>query len=178
MIVHLNQILDNLSFGVSSDLFEKNLDDLGHALGLHSSRPEKEIGNGPDNLWSIKGKLYWILSCKNMVDSRRTTISKSEIGQISNDIAWFRKNYDNCDGKPIFIHHASKLDGIANIDNPVWVMNANCLDKLKKNIVNFYNSFQQVSLDRITPVMVTNYLLKTSLDIPSFNKYIIRVTEN
>lgn len=121
MIVHLNHILQSLYFGASSDLFESSLNELGQALGFSSQRPEKEIGKGPDNLWRIKNGSYWILSCKNETLSDQTIISKSDVGQISNDIAWFSQNCDG-EGKPIFIHPGTKLDQSANIDCAVWVM--------------------------------------------------------
>jgi hypothetical protein len=51
VILSVNSILDNLSFGQPADLFERALDDLGEMLGFVCQRPDKSIGKGPDNLW-------------------------------------------------------------------------------------------------------------------------------
>jgi len=163
MIVHLNNILQSLYFGASSELFESNLQELGQALGFHSQRPEKESGKGPDNLWRIKNKSYWILSCKNETQLDQTIISKSDAGQISNDIAWFKINYDG-EGHPIFVHPGSKLDQIATIDCPVWVIGDDCLKKIKTNILNFFNSFRSIQKDRITSTIVAQNLKTHHLD--------------
>ncbi|OKH53900.1 hypothetical protein NIES2101_09125 [Calothrix sp. HK-06] len=43
LIMTLNSILENLSFGQPSDNFEKALQDLGVALGFLSQRPDREF---------------------------------------------------------------------------------------------------------------------------------------
>lgn len=44
-------VLDNLSFGRASNLFEEALREVGEMLGFKSQRPDNEYKVGPDNLW-------------------------------------------------------------------------------------------------------------------------------
>lgn len=48
---HIEDILTNLTFGVTADRFEQALQSLAGALGFESDRPDKEWKEGPDNLW-------------------------------------------------------------------------------------------------------------------------------
>ena len=175
MILRLHEILGSVSFGTPSDTFETNLQELGEALGFYSQRPEREVGKGPDNLWRIKKRSYWILSCKNETHPGQEYISKADVGQILSDIAWFNLN---CDGesRPIFIHPGSKLDQSAAIDCPVWVIGENNLNKFKSNILNFFNEFQNVPRDRLTQVIITETLKNHHLDVDDLLKnYATRV---
>ena len=116
MVVDLRSILDNVSFNTPSESFEDGIEKLGKVLGFASHRPEKESGSGPDNLWNIIGRSFWIISCKNMVLDSRDSIHKKEVGQLNNDIAWFKQNYEDCEGKPIFIHPAKTLESNAYLN--------------------------------------------------------------
>lgn len=176
MIVHLNSILEKIVHGVRSGLFEEGVQEMGMALGFGSQRPEKELKAGPDNLWHIKGKSYWIISCKNNVAAGRTDVSKGEIGQLLTDIAWFNSTYDGADGKPIIIHPASKFASDANSDEPIWAITDASMAKLKRNILYFYNSFQAISHDRITTELIKAKLKEHQLEVEDLNGYLTRVT--
>lgn len=54
LMLDINNILSNLSFGVQAESFERALKNLGDMLGFASQRPDKEIRKGPDNLM-----VYW-----------------------------------------------------------------------------------------------------------------------
>ena len=164
MIISLSRVLESLSFGVDSELFEKNLNELGRILGLKCSRPEYEGQNGPDNLWCIRNKYFWVISCKNEVRSDRSYISKSDVGQMSSDVAWFKQNYEGeGEPKPVFIHRATKLDTNVAISYPLWVITESSLNELKRNILNFYNSFRDFPRDRMTTSLISQNLKKSSL---------------
>lgn len=177
MIVHLNSILEKIVSGVRAGLFEEGIQELGMALGFGSQRPEKESKAGPDNLWHMKGKNYWIISCKNNVAAGRTDISKGEIGQLLTDIAWFNSTYDEADGKPIIIHPASKFASDANADEAIWAITDPSMTKLKRNVLYFYNSFQAVPHDRITTELIKVKLKESRLETDDLNEYLTRVTK-
>lgn len=179
MIVRLGSIMEDLSFGVPANLFEEGMKELGRVLGFSSQRPDKEIGNGPDNLWGIRNKYYWIISCKNMVEKGRTGISKAEVGQLTGDIAWFNENYSDCEGKPVFIHRVSKLDDNVSMEELPWVITEERLQKLKNSVINFYNSFQMVPRDRISSELIRSKLKDSGLDTDDFPKeHLQRVTKD
>ncbi|MGI0017004.1 MAG: hypothetical protein ACREBU_26575, partial [Nitrososphaera sp.] len=142
------------------------------------SRTKKEWGSGPDNLWHVKGKEYWIISCKNMVLSGRSGISKSEVGQLSNDIAWVQEKLRGFRRQTGLHSSGSSLESDAFMDEAAWVITEPFLLKLKNNIINFFNSFQLISRDRITSEIVKQKLKDAHLDSDELaREYLQRISE-
>ena len=178
LIINVISILDKITFKISSDLFEEGIDELGEILGFSKQRPEKVTGTGPDNLWHIRGKEYWIIECKNMVTANRG-ISKSEAGQLSTSIAWFKQNYEDSSCRPIFIHKAMVLEKDAFITDPVWVIQPEKLENLKSEINNFYNSLKEYSFDTLSLEIINRKLKQNHLDVEDLrNNYLTRVTDD
>lgn len=176
LIIKLSVILDSVSFTSQSDSFEDGIEKLGTLLGFASHRPEKTSRTGPDNMWHISGKQYWIISCKNMVKMDRNVIHKKESSQLNTDIAWFNENYADCKPIPILIHPANTLDSDAFLNEPSYAITKEKLDSLKKNVINFYNSFQTIQFDRLSTNIVTQKLAESNLDIYSLSKnYLERI---
>lgn len=177
LLVKLFVILDGASFTSQSNTFEDAIKQIGELLGYGSDRPEKTTGTGPDNLWHISGKQFWIISCKNRVKMDRNVIHKKEASQLNTDIAWFKETYDGCKGIPVMIHPTNILDSSAFLTETSYAITKGKLDLLKKNIVNFYNSFQTISLNEIPPNFVKEKLREYHLDNYSLTKnYLERIT--
>lgn len=62
--LYINEVIENLSFGIAAEKFESALKNLGEILGYVSQRPDKEIRKGPDNLWCVSNKNMYFLSVK------------------------------------------------------------------------------------------------------------------
>ena len=168
LILNVSAILDDVSFGVPADSFEHGIEQLGKILGFASHRPEKVSGRGPDNLWNIEGKQYWLISCKNMVIN--DFISKTEVGQLSSDIGWFSKEYSGCVAKPLLIHPSFTLNSDAFLDTQSYVITPQKLNILKQNVTTFYRSLANIPQDELSTNIVTQNLAKTHLDIFNINK--------
>ena len=93
LLVEVDAIAANLRFGVNADSFEAAFDALGKAMGFVTQRPDKEMRQGPDNLWALKDNHYLLVECKNQVDANRKEINKQETGQMNNSCAWFKQHY-------------------------------------------------------------------------------------
>ncbi|EJF8966521.1 DEAD/DEAH box helicase, partial [Escherichia coli] len=93
LMIDIDGVLENLSYGVHSEKFEKALDDLGGMIGFVCQRPDKEIRKGPDNLWADVDNQYIMFECKNEVDEDRKEINKDEAGQMNNHCGWFDDFY-------------------------------------------------------------------------------------
>lgn len=158
LIVKVNDIMEKVAFGTPSDLFEDGILQLGEILGFLSDRPEKKTGEGPDNLWQLPGNRYYIIECKDMVDRSRTTISKGEAGQMNTSIAWFNSTYEGFESSPIFIHPAGILDKGAYLTQPSWVLQPSELEKLKNNVLGFYNSLKGLSFEGLSSTDITGRL--------------------
>lgn len=165
LTVKLVSILDTLSFNTPSNSFEEGIKDLGIILGFQSQRPEKTDDKGPDNLWQISGKQFWLISCKSMVKMDRPVIHKHEVGQLNTDIAWFKSQYEGCTAIPIFIHPAKTLDSDAFLTDTSYVITKETLDLLKRKVSNFYNSLKKIPIEDISNEIVYQKLREAHLDL-------------
>lgn len=170
LIFKMINILDSLTFCTTSESFEDGIKQLGLILGFPSQRPEKISGKGPDNLWNITGKQYWIISCKNMINIDRNFISKHEVGQLRNDIAWFSHEYSEFVAKPVFIHPSNTLRFDAFLDTKSYVITPQKLETLKQNTKKFYTSLMSIGKDKITPDIIKQKLSESHLDIFHMNQ--------
>ena len=175
VILEVRGIMDNLLWGSPSDSFEQGIYELGKTLGFISERPEKKTGKGPDNLWDIHGKTYWIIECKNQVRGSRTKISKTEAGQLNNSIGWFKEYYEAEEGRPVIIHPAKELASDAYVTESFWVIMKDDLKRLRDNTIRFYNSFIGTPFDSLSLETVTQKLKEHSLDTDNLvKKYLQR----
>ena len=140
--IFVGELLSRLVFGIQSDIFEKAIGELGTILGFNTQRPDKQIGAGPDNLWALQDNQYMLIECKNEVSSERSSIFKSETGQINNSIAWFRQKYNGVTVKCLMIHPSKTLGQGAGFNENVDIMREKELKKLKQNVRTFCNEFK------------------------------------
>lgn len=84
LILQVDDMLENLSYGVRAEKFEQAMDYAGKILGFDCQRPDKMIRKGPDNLWKIGHDKYIMIECKSEVKDSRQYIYKSEVGQMEN----------------------------------------------------------------------------------------------
>lgn len=150
--VAIFDILERLSFGVTSDRFESALHELGKALGFNCERPDKEWKQGPDNLWALRDGLYLIIECKNEVLQSRDEINKSETGQMNTAIAWFEHNYPSISHKNLMVIPTSRVSKAAGFNQPVGIMRHKELGKLRSSIKSFFKGFQRMDLKSLNPV--------------------------
>ncbi len=173
MIVDLNNTLDILAFGVQADLFEEAFDNLGNILGFQSQRPEKKFKKGPDVLWNISLKEFWIIECKNEVKLSRDYISKSECGQVSNSIGWYKENYSEDSGLPIIIHPSCEFNEDAYIHDSIYCLDKEGLNTFKDRISNFYNSFKDIPFNKISKEHINKKLVEYSLEVSEIKTEIL-----
>lgn len=164
MLLETNRVIDTLRQSTPSNSFEQGICELGEMLGFVSDRPEQKTGEGPDNLWNIRGKRYWFIECKNRVKSSRSTISKKEAGQLSNSIGWFKEYYGTEDGLPILIHPSKKLASGAFIMVPFWVMTRDNLKKFRNNTRQFFTSISTTPFDSLSEQIISQKLKEHNLD--------------
>lgn len=163
LIIEVESILENLTFGGSTNIFEDGIDNLGKILGFSTERPEMERSCGPDNLWQIDDAHYWIIECKSGVTSDRG-ISKSEAGQIDTSIGWFEKSCEGCDNIPIIIHPSNRFMADAFSTKQLYTLQPENLEILKSNVRNFYKSFSRIPFATITPEIIKQKIKEYLLD--------------
>lgn len=172
LIMEVDTVLNNLVFESTSEVFEKSVEDLGKILGYESIRPDKENNEGPDNLWKIDNQQFLAIECKNRVDPNRSYIIRSEAGQMGIYINWFKQNY-NSNGKYVMVYPKQKmLDKGVFFDEEVSVLRSGMLNKLKKQVGEFYKEFRKDNFNSLSSEIINKRLeLHGLLDNNILNDY-------
>lgn len=173
MALEIDNILQNLEFGVTADKFEESMNTLGEILGFGCSRPDKEYKEGPDNLWKIDNNSYLLFECKNNVKLERDKVGKSETGQMNNSCAWFENNVTSSRVKNIMIINTRLVDSAAGFNKEVFVMKKGKLKKLVNNTKNFFKELYVFNLHDINDKSIQTLLQTHKLDTNYFfdNEY-------
>lgn len=168
LMLSVNNITDELVFGMPSEKFESSLQELGLALGLLSQRPDKEFKKGPDNLWCINDN-YVMFECKSEVLDTRSEINKHEASQMNSHCGWFEESYQDKKVKRILIIPTKNLSYHANFTHSVEIMRKNRLKKLRINFQGFFREFKNYEINDLTDDKINDFLLAHSLDINSLS---------
>lgn len=128
--------------------FESAVQELGRLLGFGSQRPEKLHQNGgPDNLWAVGGLHYFVIECKNGVESPNKEVTKTYCNQLLGAVQWFKSHYsDDCTITPILIHPSRKFSADASASQEMRVIDAASLDSLKAAVKGFAQAVTQGGL--------------------------------
>nr|WP_223159901.1 helicase C-terminal domain-containing protein [Leucobacter sp. cx-169] len=134
MRVEVEGILDRLQFDpTATEEFEEAVLELGLFLGLGSQRPERELGQGPDNLWAIDSGQFWVIEIKSGAVSE--FISKRDAGQLGEAMQWFGGKYPaDQAATPVMIHRERKLHKTASGPSEMRVLNARGLGELTTDV--------------------------------------------
>jgi hypothetical protein len=143
IVVWAHELLDRLVFDPErTDQFEQAIKELGEALGFGSSRPEKETGKGPDNLWALGDSSYAIIEAKTGAVS--PDISKSDCNQLLGSISWFKSQYPEFVGDPVMVHHSTTFSDQASPGESVRVLDKVGLGSLKAAFEKFCEAISPI----------------------------------
>jgi hypothetical protein len=109
MRVAVEAMLEKLKFDpLATDDFEEGWLELGNFLGLGSQRPERQLGQGPDNLWALGAGRYWVMEAKSGATS--DFVAKKDVAQLSQSMLWFGNKYaPDQSALPVMIHPERRL---------------------------------------------------------------------
>lgn len=150
LMLAVDEMLGRLCFGMKADTFERTLNELADVLGFASERPDKEWGEGPDNLWCIRDGEFLVIECKSEVELDRADIHKTETEQMNRAIAWFKKYYSGSSVKNILIIPPKKLTSAASFLDDVYVMRDAELQKFKNNVRKFFLGLTSYDLQNLS----------------------------
>ncbi|MCM3006713.1 DEAD/DEAH box helicase family protein [Priestia koreensis] len=177
MVLHINTILESLSFSPeSSAQFEKAFYDIGICLGFEAQRPEKEFGVGSDVLWNIYEDEFLVIEAKNEVKITRDEIYKSETEQISNSMNWFGAEYPDKFGMPVLIHPSHKLHREAFAPDNTVVLNEYNLRAMVNNIRGLFAKLAERKTSDWGPTEISAELRNYKLDRTNVKNYFISVS--
>lgn len=137
LLLRFHAMLDDLQPDPdNTSRFERGWHELGHFLGFESQMPERELGNGPDVLWSIGGLRYFVTECKS--GATTDMISRSDCVQLSGSIDWFLESYDKtCTPIPLLLHRTKHLHGKATAREGTQVITFEKLASLRASVRKF-----------------------------------------
>ena len=164
LMMRVHAILGDLRFGVEADTFEQAFDDLGQALGFAAERPDKEWGQGPDNLWCLKSDQYLLVECKNQVKGDREEIAKAETGQMNNSFAWFTEKYPGANVVCVMVVPTKKVGQAAGFNMDVTVIRESNLKKLGRNVQKFFQEFSAADFMDLDQKTVQRWLTAHDLE--------------
>jgi replicative superfamily II helicase len=170
LMMDVNDILESLSFGQPSEKFEKALQDLGHAMGFLSQRPDKEFKKGSDNLWCVSTDEYFMFECKSEVDDSRSEISKTETGQMNNHCAWFEQEYKTDKVKRILIIPTKNVSKQGGFTHEVEIMRKGKLRSLRDVVKSFFKELKDYSLAEVSDSKMQELIVFHKLDVESLKK--------
>lgn len=124
---------------------EESLRVLGQYMGLHSSRPDKELGTGPDVLWHSPGQPVLCIEVKTNKD-KTSTYQKKDMGQLSDHVQWVKDNIYTEDIIPIFVGPISKAAQNANPPKNFRVVSLEQFHQLAKRLTTALRDIANAAL--------------------------------
>lgn len=165
LIIQLDNIMENLSFGMQTQKFEEAMNELGQILGFVCHRPDNMISKGPDNLWCVQQNDYIMFECKSGVKDDRTEISKKEAGQMAEHVIWFEDEYKDANVTKILVISTKNLSYEADLASDIKIMRKSRLNTLKKNVKGFIKEIQKYKLNDINDEKLQELIDLYKLDI-------------
>lgn len=108
LIAQFDALRARLTFDSTASEFELAIQEFGVFLGAESRRPEKEDGEGPDNLWAWT-ELSIVAEAKN--EAGYAAIPKKDAEQLLHSVQWFKdKNLAPHDPVPLFFGPSQTYD--------------------------------------------------------------------
>lgn len=163
----VDSILNDFTFGVEAEKFERALADIGTLLGFISQRPDKEFRKGPDNLWCGVDSKYFLFECKSEVDDSREEINKYEAGQMNSHCGWFESEYGENPVKRILIIPTKNLSYHGNFTHDVQIMRKGKLRNFKNNIKSFIKEFKPYKLVELSDEKIQQFIEANKLSMDS-----------
>lgn len=107
-IARVDEIAAKLSFAMPADVVEQGLVELGEALGATASRPEKQTGRGPDDLWLFDD----VGLCIEAKSEKTAPIYKTDAAQLALSIEWSKELVDMPEKGivPVFVTNTTVAD--------------------------------------------------------------------
>jgi hypothetical protein len=137
-VAEVKSALDDLKFGVGHTIFEGAVELVGNVIGALSTRPERDEGQGPDNLWRWKDANL-VIECKSRSDAE--SISKRYLGQIRMSTDWFEREFPGAPVTPVMVIDTKEAD--ADAEERLRVITSDGLKELRTRVLSFVQSLSK-----------------------------------
>lgn len=136
-LLKIQQVRNNINFNnTNSNIIEEGLKYLGGLIGLESSRPESEIGKGPDLVWLWDNNCYVIEVKHNNINK----LHKKDSAQLHDSLTWAKDYYPMYNTIPVTItkDNIMQADHDAHYHKDTLLIKESNINDLIRNIENFY----------------------------------------
>ncbi len=135
-IANIQDLKTRLSYDASPANVEQALCDLAPLIGALGSRPEKEYGEGPDDLW-LWSEESLVIEAKNQ---NQESLHKRDAGQLVLSIEWFKKHFPiRKDPIPIIVAKVAVSDRHSGFPNNTRVITQDKMGVFLNTLEQFYN---------------------------------------
>jgi hypothetical protein len=150
-IAAIEDLRGRLSYDLSPAVLEQSLMDLAQLLGAEGSRPEKDQGEGPDDLW-LWPDFSLVVEAKN---ENENTLHKKDAEQMTFSLAWFKRNYPGRGGPtPLLVAKTAESDHHATFPIGTRVLLPEGMQELLNSLQQFYRMLISKPLDLSTPKQI------------------------
>ena len=135
-IANVQDLKAKLSYDLSPPIIEQAVSDLASLIGAKGSRPEKEYGEGPDDMW-LWPQHSFVIEAKN---DNKESLHKKDAGQLALSLQWFKKTFPALDYPiPLMIANVSICDIKSGFPKNTRVITQEKMNKLLGSIEKLYN---------------------------------------
>jgi hypothetical protein len=118
-----------------SDDAERAWQALGEHLGFASSRPEKQYGTGPDNLWALSAGQQAVTELKTGCVT--DTIAKKDMDQLGGSVRWLNDHNPEVEAVAVMLHPSRVCDAKATAVPGMRVITPELFEKLKEAVTSY-----------------------------------------
>lgn len=143
LVVGVAALLADLEPSTAQDrvpAFEQAISDLGRHLGFAADRPERDTGNGPDDLW-IGPTASLVIECKS--GATADAVPRSDVEQLGHSMDWFAEKYPGSRvprATPVLIHPSRQLRRDAVAPRGARILTFDRLQALREAVTRFATS--------------------------------------
>jgi hypothetical protein len=132
-IAAIEELRLRLSIDRPANTFEQAICDLGDLLGADSSRPEKEYGQGPDDLW-LWGEMNFVLEAKT---ENEQSLHKKDAGQLELSLRWYERSLPMRSApQSCMVAKVNKADRNAGFSSSTCVLMPEGIDRLINSLLD------------------------------------------
>jgi hypothetical protein len=159
-IAKIQELRAKLSFDLPPNTVEQAICDLAQLLGADGSRPEKDIGQGPDNLW-LWPDLSLVIEAKT---GNRESLHKHDAGQLLLSLQWFKEAYPTRDDPiPIIVAKIAISDKRSGFPDNIRIVTPDKMGDLLDALQKFYRTIIAEPIFYCTPKAI--YKLQQNLKL-------------
>jgi hypothetical protein len=133
----LQALLEDVVWGEEerSDDAERAFEQLGLHLGFTSTRPERQYGTGPDNLWALSAGQQAVIELKTGCST--ATIAKKDMDQLGGSVRWLNDHNSDVTALPIMVHPSAISDERSTPVPGMRVVTPDLFEKLATAVTQF-----------------------------------------